>query len=323
MMNLDYKLCGMYRYSVVNKGNFVYTSNWTRNTILSSGLIELYTKEIPNILNMLSLGSNNTLSGSLGYKLSGVITPTSFININRDDIQSFTDVSTPSVKTYFITFTVNIENLTSIREFAIMSTPSIGFARNVLQEELLIPSDSILNFEYRLAVDWSSTQSTSALFQNVSSNSFYVPLSVKTYNIPGDRIFYDNAQLILNQYTGSLPQFGDNFWQSTPSWGIVNRESSIFLPTHILSSINHTNRSFSATTNFNSISAPVNTGFSDNINSFNLVLDGNIDIKNNSYVYCRLAYPLNIYNTTTFDAGSSFSQSNRLNLSIRQTWSEV
>jgi hypothetical protein len=323
MMDINYKLSGQYRYTIITDNRPVYSSNWTRNTILSSGLTELYSKSIPEILNNLSLGQSSALPGTQGYNLSGVITPSNFINIPRADFQSYTDISTPSVRTYYTTFSISTSSTPSVfREFAIMSTPRIGFARNVFPDAVVVPENSILNFEYQLVVDWTNSQTTSILVQNISSNTFNLPLSVTTYNIPGDKVFYPNAQIILNQYTGALPLFGSDFWSASPNWGITTGSNSTFSVSQILTSIDNGNRKFIATTVYSGISAPINSGFNSNINSFNVVLDGNVNIKTNSFVYCRFAYPLSVYNLTSVVSSVSYTQRNILNLTLRYSWAE-
>lgn len=324
MIDVNYKLRGMYRYSLYTQDELFYTSNWSRNTILSSGLIELYQKDIPSILNMLSLGQSNALPNSNGYGLSGVITPTSFINIPRSDFQSYIDNNTPSVKTYYTSFNITTSSTPiTLREFAIMSTPTTGFARNVFQEEITVPGNSILNFEYKLEVDWEETQTTTTLIDNVSSNTFFIPISVTTYNIPGDKLFYSNTKLLLNQYNGSMPVFGEDFWKQNPNWGLTTKTNSTFNISQTLTAIDNITRKLTVTTLYNNISAPVYSGFNANINSFNLVLDGDTNIKNNSYFYCRFAYPLNLYNQVTVDSSTSYFQYNLLNLSLVHSWSEA
>ena len=322
-MDINYKLSGYYRYTIITSNETIYKSNWSRNTILSSGLVELYGKNIPDILNNLSLGLSDSLSGTLGYKLSGVVLPSSYVNIPRSDFQSYTDNATPSIRTYYTTFNISTSNVTNtFREFAIMSTPSIGFARNVFENAIVVPGNSILNFEYRLAVDWANNQTSSMLVQNISSNTFNLPLSVTTYNIPGDRVFYPNAQIILNQYTDALPSFGSDFWSTSPNWGITTVTNSTFTLSQTLTSIDNVNRRFTATTAYTGISAPVNSGFNPNIHSFNVVLDGNTNIKSNSFVYCRFAYPLNVYNLITILSSTSYIQRNILSLTLSYSWSE-
>jgi hypothetical protein len=330
-IDINAKLNGQYRFSILRNGNSIYTSQWQNNTILSGGLVDLYTYDIPDVLNYLDLGSSSLSGGSAGYCLSGVITPTVFTNIQRDNIDIYTEGL--SSKVYYVTFTSlpALSNL-QINEFAIKRDHNNGFARNIFS--VYITKDDIINFEYKLSVTWKSTAaSVVSLTGNNTDYSFNIPAVSTTYNIPYDRVYYNNNYLHLlgntykyinSVYTqdDTLPAMGD-LYPIYYEWGISNDEGvSSYSPKEIYNGIDHTTRSYTVTTLYNNISCATNSGIFSNIKSALLVKDGNTEVPIYSFHLDRFAYPLTVYNDTYIcGENDNCNRYNVLSLIYNYKWS--
>lgn len=340
-INLNLQLKGQYKFNIIEDNEVVYSTPWCNNTILSGGLVDLYSNSILDMLQYLDIGKSNQFSGVAGYGLSGVIEPSIFTNILRDDIETYQD--TLSSKSYYTSFTSS-KSISSfeIKEFAIKksSNSSQGaFARNTFIESYTITPNQIINFEYKLTVGWGSTTTTSLpITGNDVGYTYTIPITSTTYNIPYDRVFYNNNYLFLisnvydefNLVQTSLPTMGDTYPYYF-DWGINDSTTSTYKPTEILSSINNTTRTFNVTTLYKNITCSENAGIFNNITTALLVKDGDITSYNHSFNVTRFAFPLAVYNdfstcvTPLSDQITTISSTpkfNILSLAYTYTWSE-
>lgn len=340
-INLNIKLKGQYKFNVVEEGKVVYSTSWCNNTILSGGLLDLYTNNIPDMLQYLDIGTSDQLPGVDGYGLSGVLLPSVFTGILRDDIETYQE--DPSSKSYYTSFTSS-KAISSfeIKEFAIKKSTSStqgAFARNTFIESYSVTPNQIINFEYKLTVKWGSTTTTLLPMTGNSVNYTYtIPVTSTTYNIPYDRVFYNNNYLFLlsniydeaNLPQASLPIMGD-IYPYYYDWGINDSTTSIYSPTEILSSINNTTRTFSVTTLYKNITCISDGGIFNNITTAVLVKDADLTSYNYKFNATKFAFPLVIYNdyytcalplSTQTQVLSSYNKFNILSLAYVYTWSE-
>jgi len=305
-INVDIKLRGQYKLNIVENNRVVYSTPWSNNTILSGGLVDLYSNSIPDMLQYLDIGTSNLLSGSNGYGLSGVILPSVFKNILRGSIETYQDTLTS--KSYYTSFTTTTasDDIT-IAEFAIKKSTSPlsgAFARNTFLSSYSISEGQIINFEYKLTVGWGSTTTSLLPITGNSPNYTYtIPITSTTYNIPYDRVYYNNNYLFLlgNIYNESyLPQLSlPNMGDAYPyffEWGIKDSSTSIYKPIELLSSIDNITKRFSVTTIYSNITCNTNAGIFDNITTALLVKDADLTSYNYKFNATRFAYPLVIYN---------------------------
>ena len=330
-INVDIKLKGQYRFSVKDNDTVVYTSPWCNNTILSSGLVDLHSYDIPNIISYLDIGSSSSLPGVSGYGLSGVIAETEFKNIYRDIVESYQD--TISSKVYIASFSSGkaLDNIT-INEFAIKRTEINSFARNTLTSTYSLCAGQIINFEYKLTVNWSSC-STSNL--SVTGNSlgytYTIPIISKTYNIPYDSLYYNNNVLFLlgNIYNSNgsllscLPGMGDDY-PVFFDWGIDTSTFSTYTPNEVSSSIDNILRRYTVNTCYSGIACEPNSEVHSNIKTALLVKDGDITQRTNKFNATQFAFPLTVYNSlvvcpSTLPSNTSF---NNITLGYSYTWGE-
>ena len=337
-VNVNIKLKGEYKLNIIENNSVIYSTPWSNNTILSGGLVDLYSNSIPDLLMYLDIGTSNLLSGSNGYGLSGVISPSIFKNVLRGSIETYQDTLTS--KSYYTSFTTTAATAnTTISEFAIKRSPLSGaFARNTFLSSYSILEDQIINFEYKLTVGWGSTTTSRLPITGNNSNYTYtIPITSTTYNIPYDRVYYNNNYLFLlgNIYDESyLPQLSlPNMGDAYPyfyEWGIKDSATSIYKPTELLSSIDNTTRKVSVTTIYRNIKCNSNAGVFDNITTALLVKDADLTSYNYKFNATRFAYPLVVYNDyytcnfteTQVKALSTAPEFNILSLAYTYTWGE-
>lgn len=340
-VNVNIKLKGEYKLNIIENNSVIYSTPWSNNTILSGGLVDLYSNSIPDLLMYLDIGTSNLLSGSNGYGLSGVISPSKFKNVLRGSIETYQDTLTS--KTYYTSFTTTAATSSiTVSEFAIKRSPLSGaFARNTFLSSYSILEDQIINFEYKLTVGWGSTTTSRLPITGNNFNYTYtIPITSTTYNIPYDRVYYNNNYLFLlgNIYDESyLPQLSlPNMGDAYPyfyEWGIKDSATSIYKPIELLSSIDNTTRKVSVTTIYNNITCNSNAGVFDNITTALLVKDADLTSYNYKFNATRFAYPLVVYNDyktcnlplnteTQVVILSTAPEFNILSLAYTYTWGE-
>jgi hypothetical protein len=333
------KLSREYRFSILEDGKVVTTSDWRSNTILSGGLVDLYTYDVPTVMSNLDLGLSNSLPGSNGYRLSGVIAPSEFTNIFRDVNEIYQeDVSS---KIYYSTFTTNrATSAVTLNEFAIKrGTNTTAFARNTFSTGYDIKVNQYVNFEYRLTLNWDYTTAASiAVTGNNSTYKYTIPSTTKNYNIPYDRVFYNNNYLALlgdirdldavgnYNVTTRLPNMGEDF-PLYYDWGIQGDVTSIYTPTTILTSIDNTNKRFNVSTRYSNITCYPNSGVYNNIKNALLVVDGNFNSSTSKFNITQFEYPLAVYNDTFAYIGGNLvindtNKYNSLALTYNYSWYE-
>jgi len=307
-INIGIKLSGEYRFSILEDGKVITTSDWRSNTILSGGLVDLYTNDIPAVISNLDLGLSTSLSGSNGYKLSGVVAPSEFTNIFRDVTEIYQeDVSS---KIYYSTFTTNrATTAVTLNEFAIKrGENTTAFARNTFSSGYAIEVNQYINFEYKLTLYWDyTTTSNIAVTGNSSTYKYSLPSTTKNYNIPYDRVFYNNNYLALLgdirdlEVSGNynvitrLPNMGEDF-PLYYDWGIQGEETSVYTPTTVLTSIDNIKKQFNVSTRYDNITCCSNSGVFSNIKYALLVVDGNFNSSTSKFNITQFKYPLAVYN---------------------------
>jgi hypothetical protein len=295
-VNLNLDLKGEYSYQVIDNGLVVEESDWSTNTILSGGLIDLYTYDIPSLLNYLDFGKSGNFIGKAGYFLNGVEETTGdsrLSSVKASTSESY--VENVSTKVYYRSFTTlpSTSNAT-IREFAIKrSQSSNAFARNTFLTPLNIKAGQYIIFYYRLKIDWSSILNYRLTINTGDNYDYSIPVDGATYQIPYDRTYYNNNSLILSQTTEDIPNFGEIF-PTNLTYGINNRVSSSFKPTELGYSIDHTTKSVTVNTSYVNVSAS-SVGIFKNIRCIYLSKDGSVDPSSNFFV-SRFKFPLAIYN---------------------------
>ena len=300
-VNLNLDLKGEYSYRVMENGNVVEESDWSTNTILSGGLLDLYTYDIPSMLSYLDFGKSSNYVGKLGYFLNGVNEMTDVPRLSG--IQSATSESyteNNSTKVYYRSFTTLPSTVdTTISEFAIKRTrDGNAFARNTFLSTLNIKVGQYVVFYYRLKINWSSVVSYNLTIQTADGYNYYIPVDSTTYQIPYDRVYYNNNILVLSQTEGDIPQFGETF-PVVYSYGITNQVNSSFKPAELGYSIDHTSKTVTVSTVYSNISAG-STGIYKNIRCVYLSKDGLLGNTNNFFV-SKFRFPIAIYN---LDAGA-------------------
>jgi hypothetical protein len=331
-INVDIKLKGQYRFSVKENDTIIYTSPWCKNTILSSGLVDLYTYDIPSIINYLDIGSNNSLPGTQGYVLSGVLSATEFKNIYRDIVESYQD--TISSKVYIASFSSDkaITDV-SMKEFAIKrSADSTGFARNTFTSVYNLSAGQLINFEYKLTVNWSSyLTSNLPVTGNSKTYTYTIPITSTTYNIPYDSLYYKNNVLFL---LGNIYNADGSIYESLPTmgadyplffdWGIDTPSFSIYPPNEISASIDNITRKYTVSTSYSGIACEPNSEVFSNIKTALLVKDGDLTQQTNKFNATRFAFPLTVYSSivvcpSTLPSNTSY---NNITIGYNYTWGE-
>lgn len=292
---LNFKLNGEYKFCVYENNDVVHETEWSSNTILSGGLIDLYTYDIPSLLKYLDFGKSNFRPGIQGYPLSGVdaVADTSSL---RDILASTEEVLTEnqSTRIYYRAYTtLPATSETTIREFAIKRAPgSNAFARNTFDPTNIKKGQYVI-FQYRLRADWSSQSKYNLRVQTASNNTYTIPVTGTPYQIPYDRTYYNNNQLVILQSSEPIPSFGATY-PTNILYGVQNRPNSLFKPTELGYSINHVTRTVSVSTCYNNVSAgPI--GIHSNINCLLLSKDGSTLQQDNFFV-TNLKFPIVLYN---------------------------
>ena len=340
-IDVNVKLHGQYKLSVIENNKVVYTTPWSNNTILSCGLVDLYTYSIPEVINYLDLGTDTSLSGVEGYGLAGVVTQSVLSNIKFDNFETYQ--YNVSSKTYHATFTTpKVTIPIIIAEFAIKRDSTNAFARNVFSQSYSLQKNQLVNFEYRLTLNWSTVTTTSLpVTGNNTSYTYNIPITSTTYNIPYDRVYYNNNILrIINgiyktdQTTDLnyiIPPMGDAYFPGAYSTSL-GKNFSDFIPEEIATGIDNVNRKYSVSTQYKlKLGAETiinNQGVNSNTNALLLVKDGNTNIPTNKFNITYLAYPIILYkeyNKCVSGIGQKeyvTARENTVSLIYNYTWQE-
>jgi len=328
-------LYGEYRVTTLSGGNIVTDTGWCKNTILSSGLVTLYTSAIPDAINLLDLGTSSSFATtSASYGLSGVVSPSinkEFSNISRNNIEVFTyDLDTRIFYSTFSSFK-STSSVETIREFAIKTDRETGFARSVLLSAVEVQYGQNINFEYRLTTNWDGKQETSVPFYTANDVTFYIPTTSVVYNIPYYRTFYSDNKLILLNNNEELPKFGEDY-PSKLLYSFESRPESTFSPSIVSAVIDNTNRVFTVFTKYENLSSPIGSAIYSNINTALLVADGNIETPN-KFLATRFKVPLTLYNyrditdvlglSSVYEPIYGCNKKNLISLVYRYSWGET
>jgi hypothetical protein len=333
--NVKINLHGQYRYSIIENGAVIDSIPWCNNTILSSGLVDLYDKSIDSLLSYLDLGLSSEQPGASGYGLSGVKENSVFVDIERDSIESYSDNNI--TRTFITSFTTSksISSYT-LKEFAIKrdkATPA--FARNTFSESLVIGPDQYINFEYKLSLNWLNTSSRSLPVTGSSTSYTYkLPATSTNYNIPYYGVYSPNNYLLLlgdiynadDTIRVDLPVQGENYPVNFV-WGIQQQAYSTYKPTEIYKGIDQTTKTYNVTTRYENISCPLNSGVFSNIQYALLLHNNDFNIPANKFNITKFAYPLTIYNqylscSDTTDVFSNIPRYNNMSIDYNYSWTE-
>jgi hypothetical protein len=333
--NVKINLHGQYRYSIIENDAVINSIPWSNNTILSSGLVDLYDKSIDDLLVYLDLGLSSSQPGAAGYGLSGVIANSVFIDIERDSIESYND---NAITRTFITNFTTFKSISSysLNEFAIKrakDTPA--FARNTFIESLVIEPDQYINFEYKLSLSWLNTSSHSLpVTGNNTSYTYNLPVTTTNYNIPYYSVYNPNNYLLLlgdiynadNSVSVDLPSQGENY-PINFNWGIQQGSYSTFKPIEIYNGINQATKTYNVTTRYENISCPLNSGIFSNIKYALLLHNNDFNIATNKFNITKFAYPLTVYNQSlscngVTDVASVIPRYNNLSIDYNYSWTE-
>lgn len=295
-VNLNLDLKGEYSYQVIENGAVVEQSDWSTNTILSGGLLDLYSHDIPSMLSYLDFGKSSSYPGKTGYFLDGVneISDESrLIGIQSATSESY--IENNSTKVYYRSFTTLPSTKdTTVNEFAIKRTQGgKAFARNTFLATLNLKEGQYIVFYYRLKINWGSVLNYKLTVQTADGNTYYIPVEGATYQIPYERTYYNNNMLVLSQSNEDIPQFGEVF-PIVYSYGITNQVNSSFSPSELGYSIDHSTKTVTVSTVYNNISAG-SLGIYKNIRCMYLSKDGLQGSTNNFFV-SKLKFPIAIYN---------------------------
>lgn len=338
---LKINIVGNYRLTVRDGNTVVADTGWSKNTILSSGLVYLASEPIPDILQFLDLGTSSAMAGTSSYSLSGVITPsvnTALSNVERNNIQTLEDRDIKNVRSYYVTFTTQkAEQLTeSITEFSIKpGTTRSAFSRAVLPEPVTVRYNQAVNFEYLFTVDWSSYHESQITPFRINSytisngassfNTFTIPTTSQIYNVPGNSLFDPlNKIILLKNNSEVLNAFGD-IYPTNPKYGLLTEEQSTF-ESRTLSAYLDENRCFNILTEFPNISTFTVNELLTGIDTAILRSSNNID-----FLYTRFQFPFTVYNyksfsnvinTTSYDPMYDIYAKNVLSLVYRYVWGE-
>lgn len=291
------KLYGEYRIKVLENNSIIKDTGWCKNTILSSGLISLSSQTIPEVLSFLDIGTSSNLPGAQGYSLSGVISKSinpELINLRRTNLQTY---AISSNKVYVANFVSNntSQETEILREFAIKDKFGTGFSRNVLSTPLEVNFNQSINFEYRLGTEWYSQYDVVVPFKTASGSTFYVSTTSTTFNIPYDRVYYNNNKLVLLRNNEPLPQFGQNY-PLAPRYAFNSLTFSTFSPTVVSAIIDNSNRWVTIYENYNNLTAPQAFGIVSDVHTALIVADGKITNCPSKFLATKFKFPLSFYN---------------------------
>jgi hypothetical protein len=324
-INYNIGLCGEYRLTVLDNKTVISDTGWCKNTILSGGLEYLATDSILGGLSYIDFGTSTLHSGE--YNFTGVLTPstnTELINVSSNNIQYYSLNS--STQVYYATFSTKNASSNSeiLNEFCIKTGNQIGFSRTVLPDPVSVGIGQNVNFEYRVSVDYSNEHQSSVEFATYSGNSFYIPVTSRSYNLPnfdnditsvGKLV--DTYPLYLLQNNEELPSFGNNYPQERVYGVNDSQMQSKFYPSVVYSALDDTTKSYSVITEYNNLSAPLDTGIFNNINTALLTY------KDSGFYVSRFAFPLALYNTSLYANNTSVNSSNLMALYYKYTWGET
>jgi hypothetical protein len=301
-LNTNINLYGEYRLRVIENDSIITDTGWCKNTILSSGLVSLSSLSIPEAISYLDLGTSSTSPGAQGYSLNGVIgksNNTELINIERDSLQTYTNEL--STKVYVAGYTSDFTSVSTetIREFSVKTNNGTGFSRNVLPSEVVVNFGQAVNFEYRLSLGWASTYNVKVPFKSTTS-TFYVDTTTTTYNIPYDRVYYNNNKLLLLKNNDTLPNFRDNY-PSSLEYAFNNLYFSTFNPVTISASINNSTKTMSVYDEYRDISSEDVLGIIAPVYTALIVKDGDINIPSNKFLATRFNFPIIFYNYSNIE----------------------
>lgn len=306
-------LCGEYRLTLKDAQQVVHKdTGWCKNTVLSSGLINLYTTPIPACINALDLGTSTLSSGE--FALSGVLVPS--VNAEFRDIavanNQYYPINTDTqvYYSYFVSMPASSASEV-ITEFCVKSQGnSIGFSRTVFNEPVSVKVGQIVNFEYRISVQYTTTQESNTVFAN-NLDTFYIPTTSRTFNLPNyskssaDKVgrLVDEFPLVLLQNNENLPQFGE-VYPVESVYAIDNSlKLSTFYPVTVFGELNASTRTFTAITQYPNITANYNSGIFNNINTALLTYN------DEAFATTRFKFPLAVYSYAT-DVLNSISRVN-------------
>lgn len=313
-------LRGEYNISVLEGDNTIYTSGWCQNTILSSGLQNLYNKTVTSLTGILDLGKSDALPGAEGFNLTGVIEPSdsfTFLNVARSRHTIYTEKNAQNAGTVRVFYSYFITNVAdspqTFAEFAIKSDKKNAFARNTFKSKIVVQENQYIVMEYRLRVRRNYSFTTKLSFDTGGNQTFSIPCSGTCFNIPYNEMYRNDNELILLSENTNLPEFGVK-WPLIPTYAIRSRAFSTFKSKEIGYSLDNTTRSFTVSTIFSNISAQPN-GLYNRINTFLLTRSSNVQfdigLPNSAFMGIKFKFPLALYNYENdfFDVDGSTSES--------------
>jgi hypothetical protein len=312
-VNLNLELKGEYKCQVFDGNSILHETDWSSNTILSGGLLDLYNYSIPEMLGYLDFGQSSSYPGKEGYFLDNVYQLTDSTRLKGiAAATSETYTEDTSTRVYYRSFTSLPSTLdTTIREFAIKrSLTGNSFARNTMIP-LNIKAGQYVVFFYRLKVNWSSLLRYNLRVNTADNYTYSVPVTGTIYQIPYERTYYNNNQLVLSQTVEDIPSFGSVF-PTVIAYGVQNKVNSSFNPVELGYSIDHNTKSVTVSTAYHNVSAAA-IGIYKNISNIYLSKDGLVSNTNNFFT-TKFKFPLSLYNldadttastSLTFTTGSS------------------
>jgi hypothetical protein len=324
-INYNIGLCGEFRMTVLSGKAVVSDTGWCKNTILSSGLAYLADNSFLDGLGFIDFGTSS--SDSNNFNLSGVVAlceDTGLYNIPSNNIQYYPlDKST---QVYYSSYSSPILTLKQekISEFSIKTKNGTSFSRAVLLSSVDVNVGQSVNFEYRVSVDYKNEIVSSVEFTTPDATSFYIPVTSRVYNLPNfnsvqGRVgrLVDSYPLVLLQNNEELPVFGTKYPDAEVYAVGASQQQSTFTPTIVYSDIDLDSKSYSVITEYKNLSAPLNGGIFDNINTALLKYG------DTGFFVSRFRYPLAVYNSTLYSNQSVVNSSNLLSLYYKYTWSET
>lgn len=331
------ELHGEYNIKVIENNNTIQESGWSKNTILSGGLVYLYNNPITALTQYLDLGKSNLFPGKSGYMLNEIVSIpdyAAFRNIPQRNTQAYNETSTTRV--FYSYFTSNPSPAKQVfNEFAIKPSPLSGaFARNVFTTPVTVLQDQYIIFEYRVRVQYNNTFTQNLRVFTNNNQTFTIPCTGFTYNIPYDELYRPDNELFLVTNKENIPIFG-SMWPRPAKFAVLSRDYSRFLPTEIGYSIDNITKTFTVSTSYLNVSArPL--GLHNNINT--IILSRNTSktfpqsLPNDKFFGVKFEFPLCLYNfiTNSFDLSgessyntSVMSRNNRMDLAFNYSWREA
>ena len=335
-LNCTVNLKGTYNIKVIRNNKIAYNSDWCSNTILSSGLMALYNTDAPDLINYLDLGVSSSLGGSAGYYLNGILSASplsSFNNILCDNKESYIEGLSSKVYTAVYS-TVSASQNISLNEFAIKpALSSKAFARNTFSSTINVLMGDILEFTYKIKLNWYNTTASTAKISTGDGYTYSIPLTTYTYNIPVyDRPYYNKNYLVLTTNNEPITAISEP-WPIHLKVGIGTPSKSSFPPTEVGYSIDHTTKSVTVSTVYAGVQSNI-TGVYRDIGTFLIIPDNSLEV-DRRFTATRFAVPFVFYNISNLyynlsgisnDSTSpraSDALRNRYNFNYNYTWREV